>query len=137
MKERKGFFTDDGYILWWHAEHGVWTDGDHVFLADKDGHPLDETGKWLEGIPMPPIRKGEIVKKLDIRVGGYYVSAKDKTLVRHIYDTTVRDGRELFCWESNLRILGARDHMMCSAQHLQRWASREATPEEIEEFHNS
>jgi len=71
---------------------------------------------------------------LEIRVGGYYVCAKGGSLIRHIYDVTQVDGHELLCWESNLLINGARDRMICSARHLQRWSSREATAEEVERF---
>jgi hypothetical protein len=50
MKRSTFFQTDDGYTLRWDPKRRIWSDGDLVFQSDKDGYPLDHTGKWLEGV---------------------------------------------------------------------------------------
>lgn len=46
------FKTDDGFVLAWDPKRRVWTDGDLVFLSDRDGYPLNDQGTWLEGVPV-------------------------------------------------------------------------------------
>jgi hypothetical protein len=68
------------------------------------------------------------MKKFQVQVGGFYVN-ESKRLVREI----TQDARNSYVhWKSYQLSDGepTGDSLMCSTDHIIRWANREATPEE-------